>query len=434
MSNVFFFTSLINNNLGFFSYTTQSLASVAYQINTLAYNFLQMLDLQAAQLGEMESQVNHISQTVNIHKEKVARREIGVLTTNKSSNRWVLTVIYFIFIWNNNKIIGNTKSSPPPIRRDHRNTSANRSTTLFWMTSATESNWHRNKWLRDKRNPALPVNMRQACIQPEHHPHTAAWETSAREAAVEPVRLPPPSHRLHRKQIGPTIVEHSIGQRNTGHRLWLLLRRCHLIMRLITHANSLNSSSINKGSNTEHCRIPKFRWFIRCSSNRKISVITEPPCRDCLRPAWGQPEVRAAVRAGSPLTCDTSRSAAALWAGPVCLEANTASWTTGAPTHRWACHPRNRHPRSTDPRRRRNTHLPISWPDPLNGHRHHRCRRRHSKCRNKFRSRCRNSNNTTLSMLDIRLLIIAISTQDSLRLEVLCKRWIAILFILGKYH
>ncbi len=69
------------------SYTTQSLASVAYQINTLAYNFLQALDLQAAQLGEMESQVNHITQTVDIHKEKVARREIGVLTTNKSFTR-----------------------------------------------------------------------------------------------------------------------------------------------------------------------------------------------------------------------------------------------------------------------------------------------------------------------------------------------------------
>lgn len=69
-------------------YTTQSLASVAYQINTLAYNFLQMMDLQSAQLNEMESQVNHISQTVNIHKEKVARREIGILTTNKSSNRF----------------------------------------------------------------------------------------------------------------------------------------------------------------------------------------------------------------------------------------------------------------------------------------------------------------------------------------------------------
>ena len=68
-------------------YTTQSLASVAYQINTLAYNFLQMLDLQASQLGEMESQVNHINQTVGIHKEKVARREIGILTTNKSISR-----------------------------------------------------------------------------------------------------------------------------------------------------------------------------------------------------------------------------------------------------------------------------------------------------------------------------------------------------------
>lgn len=69
------------------NYTTQSLASVAYQINTLAYNFLQLLDLQQAQLTEMESQMNHIAQTVMIHKEKVARREIGVLTANKVTNR-----------------------------------------------------------------------------------------------------------------------------------------------------------------------------------------------------------------------------------------------------------------------------------------------------------------------------------------------------------
>lgn len=48
------------------NYTTQSLASVAYQINTLAYNFLQMVEQQANQLAEMESQVNYISQ-VNIH-------------------------------------------------------------------------------------------------------------------------------------------------------------------------------------------------------------------------------------------------------------------------------------------------------------------------------------------------------------------------------
>ncbi|KAI4458950.1 abl interactor family member [Holotrichia oblita] len=35
----------------------------------------------------MESQMNHINQTVMIHKEKVARREIGVLTANKSTTR-----------------------------------------------------------------------------------------------------------------------------------------------------------------------------------------------------------------------------------------------------------------------------------------------------------------------------------------------------------
>lgn len=69
------------------NYTTQSLASVAYQINTLAYNYLQLLDLQSQQLAEMESQMNHIAQTVSIHKEKVARREIGVLTANKVSSR-----------------------------------------------------------------------------------------------------------------------------------------------------------------------------------------------------------------------------------------------------------------------------------------------------------------------------------------------------------
>ncbi|XP_053295776.1 abl interactor 2 isoform X24 [Pleuronectes platessa] len=44
------------------SYTTQSLASVAYLINTLANNVLQMLDIQASQLRCMESSVNHISQ------------------------------------------------------------------------------------------------------------------------------------------------------------------------------------------------------------------------------------------------------------------------------------------------------------------------------------------------------------------------------------
>ncbi|XP_051939113.1 abl interactor 1-like isoform X7 [Hippocampus zosterae] len=69
------------------SYTTQSVASVAYLINTLANNMLQMLDIQTSQLRRMESSVNHIAQTVGIHKEKVARREIGVLTANKNASR-----------------------------------------------------------------------------------------------------------------------------------------------------------------------------------------------------------------------------------------------------------------------------------------------------------------------------------------------------------
>ncbi|OXA57023.1 abl interactor 2 [Folsomia candida] len=68
-------------------YTTQSLASVAYQVNTLAYHFLQLLDLQGSQLDEMAAQASHIAQAISIHKEKVSRREIGVLTSSKTPSR-----------------------------------------------------------------------------------------------------------------------------------------------------------------------------------------------------------------------------------------------------------------------------------------------------------------------------------------------------------
>ena len=63
------------------------MASVAYQINTLAFNFSQLLDLETTQLQNMETDLNYISQIIAIHKEKVARREIGVLTGNKVTGR-----------------------------------------------------------------------------------------------------------------------------------------------------------------------------------------------------------------------------------------------------------------------------------------------------------------------------------------------------------
>ncbi|VDN01329.1 unnamed protein product [Thelazia callipaeda] len=64
-------------------YAVQSLASVAYQVNTLAYALLHSLDLQTGKINNMVSQINSIEEIISIHKEKVARREIGLLTVNK---------------------------------------------------------------------------------------------------------------------------------------------------------------------------------------------------------------------------------------------------------------------------------------------------------------------------------------------------------------
>ncbi|KAL2295287.1 hypothetical protein Nmel_018450 [Mimus melanotis] len=63
--------------------STQSLASVTYQVSSLASAFLRLLDLQAAQLRQVEADITCVAQRVDIHKEKVSRREIGALTVTK---------------------------------------------------------------------------------------------------------------------------------------------------------------------------------------------------------------------------------------------------------------------------------------------------------------------------------------------------------------
>ncbi|XP_078501412.1 ABI gene family member 3 [Lissotriton helveticus] len=69
------------------SLASQSLASVAYQINSLAVDFLKMLELEATELRRVEENIYHISHTVDIHKEKVSRREIGAVTDSRSFPR-----------------------------------------------------------------------------------------------------------------------------------------------------------------------------------------------------------------------------------------------------------------------------------------------------------------------------------------------------------
>ncbi|NXV96244.1 ABI3 protein, partial [Calonectris borealis] len=63
--------------------STQSLASVTYQVSSLATAFLRLLDLQAAELRKVEADVGCVAQRVDMHKEKVSRREIGSLTVSK---------------------------------------------------------------------------------------------------------------------------------------------------------------------------------------------------------------------------------------------------------------------------------------------------------------------------------------------------------------
>ncbi|KAM8888887.1 uncharacterized protein abi3b [Synchiropus picturatus] len=65
----------------------QSLASVTYQINSVASSLLKLLDAQTMQISQLESSVNLLTLAAAIHYEKVARREIGGFTTPKTKSR-----------------------------------------------------------------------------------------------------------------------------------------------------------------------------------------------------------------------------------------------------------------------------------------------------------------------------------------------------------
>uniref|UniRef100_A0AAV2KGS5 Abl-interactor homeo-domain homologous domain-containing protein n=1 Tax=Knipowitschia caucasica TaxID=637954 RepID=A0AAV2KGS5_KNICA len=62
---------------------TQSLASVAFQIHSVAESLLRILDLQRDGLKNLESSVDLLDQSVQMHKEKVARRVIGSFTAQR---------------------------------------------------------------------------------------------------------------------------------------------------------------------------------------------------------------------------------------------------------------------------------------------------------------------------------------------------------------
>ena len=85
-------------------YTTHSLASVAYQVNTLASDMLMLLKEQEDELLRLTSSIENLSDRVDIHCEKVSRREVGSLTYRRNISRMepikVFDQIFFFFTRN----------------------------------------------------------------------------------------------------------------------------------------------------------------------------------------------------------------------------------------------------------------------------------------------------------------------------------------------
>ncbi len=64
-------------------YTSQALASIAYQINQAVSTYLDVMDNQMKIMDTLQSSLSQLDQEVKIHREKVSRREIGSFTSSK---------------------------------------------------------------------------------------------------------------------------------------------------------------------------------------------------------------------------------------------------------------------------------------------------------------------------------------------------------------
>lgn len=78
------------------NFTTQSLASVAYQISTLASSVLSLLDAQTNQLRQMESSINLIGQ--------VSPHPTHILRPTKSTN--YLHVLHLLLVCDSAELLG----------------------------------------------------------------------------------------------------------------------------------------------------------------------------------------------------------------------------------------------------------------------------------------------------------------------------------------
>ncbi|XP_028417029.1 abl interactor 1-like isoform X2 [Dendronephthya gigantea] len=153
-------------------YATQSLASVAYQIHALAASVLDLLDNQASQLSQMNSDISYISNVVHVHKEKVARREIGVLASSKNTTR-------------GHKIIAPSQREQP--KRYQRQ-------PIDYNALDAVGHGSKSATAEPKRNPSVRSNQRSTAVpNTPTAPPTAPKAVTTGTLRVRTKNQPPPS-------------------------------------------------------------------------------------------------------------------------------------------------------------------------------------------------------------------------------------------------